>query len=103
MVFNDILNMKFNKKDIYEASLCETCFENGRFCVIYLGDIVGVLNDGYLLDFGSGNVYSVIDIDSDTKNKPIGKYVLSPRKLYDSFGRISPMDVLCDSGNVRKR
>ena len=103
LVSEDILNMKFNKKDIYGASLCETCFDNGRFFVVYLGEIVGVLNDNYLLDFDSGNIYTVIDINIDTKNRPIGKYVLSPYKVYDKHGRVSPIDVMCDKSLVRKR
>lgn len=103
LVSEDILNMKFNKKDIYGVLCVKRVLIMGGFCDCLLGEIVGVLNDNYLLDFDSGNIYTVIDINIDTKNRPIGKYVLSPYKVYDKHGRVSPIDVMCDKSLVRKR
>lgn len=106
---NAVLNTKFNKKDIYKASLCETHISNGEFSIIYLGEVVGYYSGSYLFDFLSGDFYNTIEINKDAKYKPEGKYVTTLSKLYDKSGKIRPIDVLCDFENsneeeyVRKR
>ncbi len=91
-----VLNTKFNKKDIYSASLCETRLSNGEFSIIYLGEVVGYFSGSLLFDFTSGDFYSVLEINKEAKYKPMGKYVTTLSRVYDKSGKIRPIDVLCD-------
>lgn len=101
LLSDDLFDMKFPKKDIVSVSLCETLCDNGLFHIDYIGDSVGFLNDNVFIDFIDGNFYSVIDIDSSAKSKPLGVYVTGPNRIYDGCGKISPSEVISDFNNSK--